>query len=46
VVDNSPENSRIVQEAQFRPIVPIIAYDDVEDAIERATTVPSTWVAR
>jgi acyl-CoA reductase-like NAD-dependent aldehyde dehydrogenase len=36
VVDNPPENSRIVKEEQFGPIVPIMAYDDVEDAIERA----------
>lgn len=27
VVDNPPENSKIVQEEQFAPIVPIIAYD-------------------
>jgi acyl-CoA reductase-like NAD-dependent aldehyde dehydrogenase len=40
VVDNPPENSRIVQEEQFGPIVPIIAYDDVEDAIERANNSP------
>jgi acyl-CoA reductase-like NAD-dependent aldehyde dehydrogenase len=35
VVDNPPENARIVQEEQFGPIVPILAYDDVEDAIAR-----------
>lgn len=40
VVDNPPESSMIVQEEQFAPIVPIIAYDDVEDAIERANDSP------
>jgi len=36
IVDNPPENSRIVQEEPFGPILPIIAFDDVEDVIERA----------
>lgn len=36
VVDNPPENSRIVQEEQFGPIVPIIAYEDVDDVVARA----------
>ena len=36
VVDNPPEDSKIVQEEQFGPIVPIIAYDDVDDAVARA----------
>ncbi|MEO6014523.1 MAG: aldehyde dehydrogenase family protein [Devosia sp.] len=36
VVDNPPEDSRIVQEEPFGPIVPIIAYDDVDDVVERA----------
>jgi acyl-CoA reductase-like NAD-dependent aldehyde dehydrogenase len=40
VVDNPPESSMIVQEEQFAPIVPIIAYDDVDDAIERANNSP------
>jgi acyl-CoA reductase-like NAD-dependent aldehyde dehydrogenase len=40
VVDNPPEDARIVQEEQFGPIVPIIAYDDVEDAIERTNNSP------
>jgi acyl-CoA reductase-like NAD-dependent aldehyde dehydrogenase len=40
VVDNPPENAKIVQEEQFGPIVPIIVYDDVEDAIERANNSP------
>ena len=36
VVDNPPEDSKIVQEEQFGPIVPIVAYDDVDDVIQRA----------
>ncbi len=40
VVDNPPENARIVQEEQFGPIVPIIAYDDVDEVIARANDSP------
>lgn len=40
VVDNPPENSKIVQEEQFGPIVPIIVYDEVDDVIERANDSP------
>jgi acyl-CoA reductase-like NAD-dependent aldehyde dehydrogenase len=36
VVDNPPEHSRIVQEEPFGPVLPIIAYEDVNDAIARA----------
>ena len=36
VIDNPPESAKIVQEEQFAPIVPIIVYDSVEDAIARA----------
>lgn len=36
VVDNPPENSKIVKEEQFGPILPIIVYDDVDDAVNRA----------
>lgn len=36
VVDNPPESSMIVQQEQFGPIVPIIAYDDVDDVVARA----------
>lgn len=36
VVDNPPEDSKIVQEEQFGPIVPILVYDDVDDAVNRA----------
>ena len=40
VVDNPPEDALIVQEEQFAPIVPIIAYDDVDDVVERANDSP------
>ncbi|AMV48447.1 aldehyde dehydrogenase family protein [Paraburkholderia caribensis] len=40
VVDNPPEDSKIVQEEQFGPIVPILVYDDVDEAIERANDSP------
>ncbi|MGQ0844027.1 MAG: aldehyde dehydrogenase family protein, partial [Sporichthyaceae bacterium] len=36
VVDNPPHDSRIVQEEPFGPIVPLIKYSDVEDAIAKA----------
>ena len=36
VVDNPPEHSRIVQEEQFGPILPILAYDEVDEAVDRA----------
>ena len=36
ILDNPPENSRIVQEEQFGPVLPLIAFDDVEDAVARA----------
>ncbi len=36
VVDNPPEKSKIVREEQFGPIVPIMAYDEVDEAVNRA----------
>lgn len=36
IVDNPPEHSRIVQEEPFGPILPIIAFDDTDDVVERA----------
>lgn len=36
IVGNPPENSRIVQEEQFGPIIPVMKFTDVEDAIKRA----------
>jgi acyl-CoA reductase-like NAD-dependent aldehyde dehydrogenase len=40
VVDNPPEDAKIVQQEQFGPIVPIIVYDDVDDVIRRANDSP------
>lgn len=40
IVDNPPENSRIVQEEPFGPILPIIAFDEIKDVIERANNSP------
>lgn len=36
VIDNPPEDSRIVQEEPFGPIVPIMAYDTIDEVIEKA----------
>ncbi|MBC6428096.1 MAG: aldehyde dehydrogenase family protein [Cellvibrionales bacterium] len=36
IVDNPPEDSKIVQEEQFGPIVPLLKFSEVEDAIARA----------
>lgn len=40
LVDNPPEASRIVQEEPFGPIVPLLRFTDVEDAIARANASP------
>lgn len=36
LVDNPPEDSRIVHEEQFGPILPLVRFTDVQDAIEKA----------
>ncbi|GGZ13984.1 aldehyde dehydrogenase family protein [Novosphingobium colocasiae] len=36
IIDNPPEDSRIVREEQFGPVVPLLRFDDVDDAIARA----------
>jgi aldehyde dehydrogenase (NAD+) len=36
ILDNPPEDSRIVQEEQFGPVLPLIQFDDVDDVIARA----------
>lgn len=51
VVDNPPEHSRIVQEEPFGPILPIIAFDDVEEVIAKVNASPfglagSVWGSR
>lgn len=35
ILDNPPEASRIVQEEQFGPILPLLRFDDVDEVIER-----------
>lgn len=36
IVRNLSDDSRLVREEQFGPVLPVLAYDDVEDAITRA----------
>ncbi|WP_394648632.1 aldehyde dehydrogenase family protein [uncultured Sphingomonas sp.] len=36
IIDNPPEDSRIVQEEQFGPVLPLLKFRDVEDALARA----------
>ncbi len=36
IIDNPPEDSRIVQEEQFGPILPLLKFDDVDDVVARA----------
>ncbi|WP_121161571.1 aldehyde dehydrogenase family protein [Micromonospora pisi] len=36
LVDNPPEESRIVREEQFGPVLPLLRFDDVDDVVTRA----------
>lgn len=36
LIDNPPEDSRIVAEEQFGPVLPLLRYDNVDEAVERA----------
>lgn len=36
IVDNPPEESRVVQEEAFGPILPMLKFENVDDVIERA----------
>jgi aldehyde dehydrogenase (NAD+) len=36
IIDNPPETSRIVQEEQFGPVLPLIKFDTIEEAITQA----------
>lgn len=36
IIDNPPEDSRIVQEEQFGPVLPLIRFSDTDDVIARA----------
>jgi aldehyde dehydrogenase (NAD+) len=50
IIDNPPEDSRIVQEEQFGPVLPLLSFDTLEEAIDRANASPyglgaSIWTA-
>lgn len=36
IVDNPPEDSRVVQEEAFGPVLPLLRYTDLDDAVARA----------
>jgi acyl-CoA reductase-like NAD-dependent aldehyde dehydrogenase len=36
IVDNPPESARVVQEEAFGPVLPLLRYTDVDDAVARA----------
>ncbi|MGE4322777.1 MAG: aldehyde dehydrogenase family protein [Sphingobium sp.] len=36
LIDNPPEDSRIVREEQFGPVLPLIRFDDIDDVIAKA----------
>jgi aldehyde dehydrogenase (NAD+) len=36
ILDNPPEDSRIVQEEQFGPVLPLLKFDDLDDVVARA----------
>ncbi len=36
ILDNPPEDARIVQEEQFGPVLPLMKYDNLDDVIARA----------
>ena len=36
ILDNPPEASRIVQEEQFGPVLPLLQFDDIDDVVARA----------
>ena len=36
IVDNPPDDSRIVREEPFGPVVPLLQFDDLDEVIERA----------
>lgn len=36
VVRDLPDNSQLVQEEQFGPVIPVLAYDSIDEVVERA----------
>lgn len=40
LIDNPPEDSRIVAEEQFGPVLPLLKFDDIADVVRRANDSP------
>jgi acyl-CoA reductase-like NAD-dependent aldehyde dehydrogenase len=38
IVRDIPDTARLVREEQFCPVLPILSYDDIDDAVERANS--------
>ncbi len=38
IVRDIPDTARLVREEQFCPVLPVLSYDDVDDAVERANS--------
>ena len=36
IIDNPPEDARIVQEEQFGPVLPLLKFSDIDDVVARA----------
>lgn len=36
IVDNPPENTRVVQEEAFGPVLPMLKFKDIDDVVDRA----------
>ena len=36
IIDNPPEDSRIVREEQFGPVLPLLRFEDIEEAVRKA----------
>lgn len=36
ILDNPPEDARIVQEEQFGPVLPLMSFDDIDEVVGRA----------